>query len=558
MNWNDERFEDELGAAVRILDRVETEQLCDRLIAYLRTSQHVYDSSGAKRILGKLQRKRYFDLLQRVADAFQQSGLQTPTVKRQYAQALLDQSCLSAAIPFLEQLVIETSADQKDAFECAEARGLLGRAYKQIYVDINNPASYQARRALNISLKAYHSVYLSDRVKYSWHGINTAALLHRAIEDGVDSHIEGVDDARELLNTIAAEILQLITAKWEAREASMWDSGTALEACIALMLEDKAKEVEARTWLHRYVREPYADAFELASTLRQMLEVWRLSPNSEPGASILPILQAEQLKHQGSSLLIKPTELKLGLHGEKPPKTLEKILGRDRYVSYEFMRRATNCARAVARIEHQPGQGYGTGFVLRGGDLHPNLGDKLVLLTNSHVVSEDPLVSDALRPETAIVTFQILFAEAKAEQEYAIARQLWSSPPGELDATLLLLEDYPEGIEPCPIAPRLPLADGEQRVYVIGHPAGGTLSFSIQDNILLDHEAPRLHYRAPTEGGSSGSPVFNAQWKLVGLHHAGGRNMLKLNGGSGTYEANEGLWIQSIIKEMERNPQRIE
>jgi V8-like Glu-specific endopeptidase len=91
---------------------------------------------------------------------------------------------------------------------------------------------------------------------------------------------------------------------------------------------------------------------------------------------------------------------------------------------------------------------------------------------------------------------------------------------------------------------------------VIGHPKGGSLSFSIHDNVLLDHKAPHLHYRAPTEGASSGSPVFNSQWKLVGLHHAGSKDMRRLNG-EGTYAANEGIWIQSIIKAMKTDPQEI-
>jgi V8-like Glu-specific endopeptidase len=97
------------------------------------------------------------------------------------------------------------------------------------------------------------------------------------------------------------------------------------------------------------------------------------------------------------------------------------------------------------------------------------------------------------------------------------------------------------------------------RVYIIGHPGGRDLAFSFQDNELLDHEGPpagrpqipdvwRLHYRAPTEGGSSGSPVFNGRlWEVIALHHKGGKmGMPKLNGKDGTYAANEGLSIRSI------------
>ena len=88
------------------------------------------------------------------------------------------------------------------------------------------------------------------------------------------------------------------------------------------------------------------------------------------------------------------------------------------------------------------------------------------------------------------------------------------------------------------------------RLGVIGHPEGRGLSFSA--NRFLDHEAPRLHYSAATEGGSSGSPVFSHDWKLVAVHHTGGDGMPRLNGEPGTYQANEGICIQSICEAISR------
>jgi V8-like Glu-specific endopeptidase len=85
-------------------------------------------------------------------------------------------------------------------------------------------------------------------------------------------------------------------------------------------------------------------------------------------------------------------------------------------------------------------------------------------------------------------------------------------------------------------------------VCIIGHPGGGGLSLSLQDNLLLDYDDQKMHYRTPTENGSSGSPVFNKQWKLVGLHHKGDSRMPKLNGKQGAYEANEGIRISAIIE----------
>jgi V8-like Glu-specific endopeptidase len=55
----------------------------------------------------------------------------------------------------------------------------------------------------------------------------------------------------------------------------------------------------------------------------------------------------------------------------------------------------------------------------------------------------------------------------------------------------------------------------------------------------------RVHYHAWTEPGSGGSPVFNANWEVIALHH-------KRNGKAGRYAANEGISILSIRQAIER------
>jgi hypothetical protein len=113
---------------------------------------------------------------------------------------------------------------------------------------------------------------------------------------------------------------------------------------------------------------------------------------------------------------------------------------------------------------------------------------------------------------------------------------------------------------PPPIAAALPALDDNPRVYIIGQPHGNDLAFSFQDNELPNHEGPPtgqppipgmfwLHYRAPSDGDSSGSPVFNYQlWQIIGLHHMGGKlGVRKLKGKPGSYGASEGIAIQPII-----------
>jgi V8-like Glu-specific endopeptidase len=90
---------------------------------------------------------------------------------------------------------------------------------------------------------------------------------------------------------------------------------------------------------------------------------------------------------------------------------------------------------------------------------------------------------------------------------------------------------------------------------VIGHPRGlAQPQFSLQDNVLLDYDDRVLHYRSPTEGGSSGSPVFNNEWQLIGLHHAGGFNLPQLNEAGGTHAANEGITFDAIRRGLATQP----
>ena len=113
-------------------------------------------------------------------------------------------------------------------------------------------------------------------------------------------------------------------------------------------------------------------------------------------------------------------------------------------------------------------------------------------------------------------------------------------------------------LDPMRLAEALPIVEDGARVYIIGYAGETDLAFSFQDNELLDHEGPpggnpqikgvsRVHYRAPTEPASSGSPVFNAGWEVIALHHIGLKaDMPKLNGKGGSYAASEGISLLSI------------
>ena len=534
MSWNNESIE-KLATALEAFDRPGVDRICIELIAHLRNSESPPAERDARRVLELLQRKRHFQHLQRVADALVHNGLDQPIIRRRYAQALLDQEMLTAGLSILDGLIETTD----DAGELAEARGLVGRANKQLYVLTGTSAGQRRNAYLQAAISAYHEVYRNEPNARLWHGINTAALLKRAASDGVD--VPGFPDPGGDGDLIARKILDVITAK---PEPDTWDRATAVEAYVAL-----GRTEDALRWLDRYVDSPYTDAFELGSTLRQFIEVWRLRGDIEPGAGLLPLLRARLLAREGGEVTVRPSDLGRGALDEMARnRRLEKVFGAERFQSLTWFKDALERCRAVARIEDEEEEGVGTGFLVDGTALHASF-PPIVLMTNAHVIP------DAISHKDAFITFRALDHTGDAEdRRHQVQDVLWTSPRDELDATIVSLKSAPAGVAPCPTAPGLPPMDSEPppRAFIVGHPSGRIQPmFSIQDNLMLDHDDTWVHYRAPTEPGSSGSPVFDRRWKLIALHHAGSDEMPMLHGG-GTYQANEGIWVGKIKEAVQK------
>jgi len=522
-----------LRTAAESFDKPTARLLGRELIEHLLGTDEAYPAKEGERAMQILRNKRWFELMREVGDAFIQTGRASAKVRRQYAQSLIDQGELTAALSVLSELSILANADP---VENPEVRGLIGRVHKQFYINSSNPALERNREHLRRAIASYVDVYSAAPQRHLWHGINVVACVKRARRDGIPT--DGFPDPDQL----AREILGTIETKRDDQTADTWDFATAVEACVALDQTDGAL-----TWLARYVEAPYTDAFEVGSTFRQLTEVWQLNTETNPGAKLLPILRATLLSREGGQIEVTRQELRNDARPEVQT-NYEKVFGNDSFLTYKkYMEGGQRCG-FVARIGRDSAQGDGTGFVVTGSDLYPEWGDEPVLLTNAHVVTDDVTIRGALRPDEAIITF-----EAHGPEEFRVAKLLWTSPPDALDATVLRLEELEplqKQFVPPPLrcAKTLPLVEDTAHVYVIGHPRGGTLSISLQDNLLLDHETPRIHYRTPTEGGSSGSPVFNRQWDLIGLHHAGSEKMPMLNKKQGTYAANEGISIQAIIQ----------
>jgi tetratricopeptide (TPR) repeat protein len=534
------RLVDAVISAASSLEEERLDTACLALIAYLRCRHASPEAQVAARVLRELRKWRHFGAMQRVADALIRLGCHAHLVYLQYAQALIDRGEL---IPALELLLNLVERAKSDADEYSETCGLLGRVYKQIYTEAQGSRLGMAEAALGEAIAYYRKVYDADPTKV-WHGVNIVALLRRAMRDGVVA-----PDASNP-NLIAEAIRSHVDQRW-TEELPAWDYAAAAEACLAL--DDWTG---AERWLQKYLTAKDVDAFAIAGTLRQFTEIWGLRVDGSPSGELIPVLRAALLSHEHGRLDLTPAQVNR-MHGVKED-AFERILGDTGLQTYQWMCQAIERARAIAKIRQSDGRGVGTGFLLRGSELYAPLGDELLLLTNAHVLSDDTAHRAAVKSDDAQITFEALAEPGRTPIRHRVAKLVWNSAPAALDATLLRLGPPPKDVEPCPISTNLPAPGENQRLYVIGHPLGGELSFSLQDNRLLDHEGPPngkpsqigrclLHYRAPTEPGSSGSPVFvQSGWKVVGLHHAGSEFMPRLNRKLGTYAANEGVWIRSI------------
>lgn len=497
------------------------------------------DIARAKTLVEELRNACEYDAMGRLAEAVSRVDPKDAKNRRLYAQYLIDTGKASAAIDLLRPLAQRLA---KDHPEHAEATGLLGRAYKQIFFDAGDKTSKGAREALKQAIAAYRGPFKENPAN-TWHGVNLVALLSRARRIGlrVAQELQPAEVAKQVIATLEA------TPKDKRDE---WFPPTLAEASLGLGDWD-AVERNVRA----YAAVPDAKAFQIASTLRQFTQVWDLEAMDDRGRGLVNILRARLMQLPGGGLEVEPDELQR-LRRQAPPDTsqLEAVLGSQGAQTYRWWKTGLDRALSVGAVRPRLGSRIGTAFLVRAGDLGLEPKEELLVLTNFHVVNANG-ASPGIRPEEA----EIVFEAVDPNQAYSVQALLGSSPPDRHDASLLRLTTPVTGIEPLPIAKALPILEDTTRVYVIGHPGGRELAFSLQDNELLDHEGPpsgkpqipdvcRLHYRAPTEGGSSGSPVFNAKlWEVIALHHKGGKlGMPKLNGKDGTYAANEGIAIQSI------------
>lgn len=542
MDWRDDKSSKKLEEALKNGRVEESESLISALLTSLENQPRRVEEKMAKDVLATLRKFARFDPLFSVAEKFKAGGQNNPQVRCQLSQARIEMGEITGAIEDLtilkQELEEEKARDDLEPLEIeeiennlAEALGLIGRAYKQLYVNAQPRASEPRREDLDRSLQHYSKAYTKRWGDYLWHGINYVALL---------THAERVEKNASNVYSKEAEkhaeaILRAIADKERNGPLWPWDTANRTEAFLAL-----GKNPEAVDACKAYLSTKGLDAFQVQSTRRQFAELWMLNENEYPGSHILPMMTARFAELGGGMAAVDLTTVKA--------QNLETVWDDTGYKSLEWLLQAVARTRSVARLGPNMFEGWGSGFLIDGSWIENSWSDRKLLLTNAHVCTDDSDVQaqypfpKGAKENTA--TFLGSLGEGAEPIQIKVNDVLWTSPPSKLDASLLEIADVPEGAEKAPFCKEIPNFDvwEEKRVNILGHPKGLNIRVSLQDNKLISVDDRYLHYRTPTDPGSSGSPIFNQNWELVGIHHSASKEI----------QANEGIRLDRILEEIRK------
>jgi len=240
-------------------------------------------------------------------------------------------------------------------------------------------------------------------------------------------------------------------------------------------------------------------------------------------ASFLNLVVARAERTMGKKVLIPKNDYERHQLEADISDHFEKVYKEANFLPSSFLEHGVTRAQSVCRIVTD--MSYGSGSLIA---------SRNFIMTNNHVIPD-------------LATAQASIAEFDYDEDDILYTV--SLDPGaffmtnsDLDFTIVACDPrpLPLTIEAIPLLSNPQTVTRSERVNIIQHPKGRRKELSLHDNKVTYIYDKGIRYTADTEPGSSGSPVFNNEWDLVALHHAG---WLDTDGEA----TNEGIRISAIV-----------